>query len=125
MFNSKFVKIGLALGAVAGIGYLAYKGVQKVREELDWAKEEFDCDCCCGLDGLDSCDCDCDCGCDCECHVECEETAEPEVKAEDFVSEVVPEVVPEVKEEPVEEKVEEKAEEKPAKAKKEKAPKAE
>ena len=69
------VKIGVGVAAVVGIGYLIYKGAQKVRDDLHahgFPKEgDFD-----NFDGCKCCECptdECDCGCECLCHTKVDE----------------------------------------------------
>lgn len=54
-----FVKIAVALAAVAGAVYVVATYGDKI---VAWAKKTLGiCNCCCD----DECDCDCDCDCDC------------------------------------------------------------
>ena len=63
-----FIKIAVALAAVAGVVYVAATYGDKI---VAWAKKALGaCKCC----GGDDCDCDCDCDCECECEEEIEES---------------------------------------------------
>ena len=67
-----FVKIAVALAAIAGAVYVGVTYGDKI---VAWVKSKLSaCKCCCGGE----CDCDCDCDCDCE---EIEETVADEVVA--------------------------------------------
>jgi uncharacterized membrane protein YebE (DUF533 family) len=73
----KLIGVGVALAAVAGIGYLAYRGYQAIKFE----KENFCDDCECGGD---------DGACKCACHTNEPEknTTELDATCDDKVEEV-------------------------------------
>lgn len=58
----KIVKMGIAVAAISGIGYLAYKGVKKLMDRVELEANR-----------VDECDCaNCDCGGCCESSDCCE-----------------------------------------------------
>lgn len=65
-----FIKIAVALAAIAGVVYVAATYGDKI---VAWAKKMLGaCKCCCSSE----CDCDCDCDCDCAEDVTIEEAVE-------------------------------------------------
>lgn len=83
----KVVKFGAVVALVAGVGYLAYRGIRALTEKEDC------CGCCCGEDchceGHDHAEHHCTCGeGECTCNEKVEEVAVEEVPA---VEEVVAE----------------------------------
>lgn len=87
----KIAKLGIAVAGVAAVGYLAYKGLKHMIEDLDGWKNYCTCDdenCCCQ-----------DENCDCGCHEEAVNVPdEPvEVVIEDEVKEEMAEPVVEEK----------------------------
>lgn len=93
----KIVKMGIAIAAMSGIGYLAYKGVKKLMDKVE-LEASHDAECCC-----DDCDCDCcatsDC---CECSDGCKCHENDKVANEEPVEIVVEEKPVEAAAEPVE-----------------------